>query len=117
MSRYFRDKWNKNAPLEADYVNDQTRRTLENVTISGGGNITRFGDDAIIKAGAGMAGNMPNVPTVKELPPIPTYGHRAVFWTSEDGGTGDNQVWDAYVGQARWTPRQNFTALDGTPIE
>lgn len=58
-----------------------------------------------------------SVPTVETLPAIPTgyEEYQAVFWTSVGAGTGDDQVWEAYVGQGRWYPCQKPTTLSGVP--
>lgn len=55
------------------------------------------------------------VDTVETLPAIPTLGHRKVFWTSVGAGTGDDQLWEAYVGQSRWYPCQKPTTHSGAP--
>jgi len=115
MTRYFRDRAHRGAPVDADYINGQTERALESIAVAGGGSITRFSDNAIITAGAGMGAAVSGlrIDIVEELPPIPDYGGRFVFWTSAGAGTGDNQIWMAFAGQTRWTPSQYPTTKSG----
>lgn len=65
----------------------------------------------------GGSGVFTDVPTVLSLPPIPTTPgtFRMVFWTSANGGTGDNQPWWTYYGYNRWYPMK-FSTLSGIPI-
>ena len=56
-----------------------------------------------------------SVDEVETLPAIPTTGYSMVFWTSVGAGTGDDQTWEAYPGQARWYPCQKPTTLSGAP--
>ena len=65
--------------------------------------------------GSGSGGGGFSIPTVKRLPPIPSSGFRAVFWTSQDGGTGDDQVWWASQGCAYWRPGWAWTTKIGNP--
>lgn len=51
---------------------------------------------------------------VLNLPPIPTFGAKLVFWTSEGAGTGDDQIWGAFAGQVRWYPMQFFVYYAST---
>jgi hypothetical protein len=59
---------------------------------------------------------MPQPAIVTALPAIPETGCLMVLWTSDDGGTGDNQVWMAYAGQAKWYPMQFFTSKSGAVV-
>lgn len=58
------------------------------------------------------------VETVLELPPIPTVpsSYKKVFWTSAGTGNGDDQMWEVYTGQTKYTPCQYSTLLSGVPI-
>ncbi len=51
---------------------------------------------------------------VKNLPAIPQKP-TIVFWASEDGGTGDNQLWFAAPGYSRWYPMIFITDKNGAP--
>jgi len=66
--------------------------------------------------GGGGGGGGTGVEVVTALPAIPDEGYKMVFWTSADGGTGDNQLWEVYAGQTAWTPCQNYTTLSGVPV-
>jgi hypothetical protein len=56
------------------------------------------------------------VPTVEELPAVPTVAntYQMVFWTSAGAGDGDDRVWWTYYGLTRWYPLV-YTTLAGTP--
>ena len=57
---------------------------------------------------------------VKVLPPIPTgRGYDEVTWCSPeslDGGTGDDNIWEASALYGEWTPRGYLTSLSGVPV-
>lgn len=55
-----------------------------------------------------------SIPVVKELPALPETKFLLVFWTSEDGGSGDDQLWLGTPTGARWMPLANFTDKDGS---
>lgn len=57
-----------------------------------------------------------SIPIVKDLPPIPD-APGFVYWTEEDGGNGDNQVWQSGPGRQDWIPISGFSLLSGVPIE
>ena len=61
---------------------------------------------AIPSVTGGSGGSSFSVPTVEELPAIPTDPETfsQVFWTSAGAGTGDDQVWHTYTGMTRWYP-------------
>ncbi len=52
---------------------------------------------------------------VATLPAIPTTGVEFVEWTSESGGTGDDQVWMGVPGATEWTAMQFHTSKSGAP--
>lgn len=66
----------------------------------------------------GGGGSNFNVETVLELPDIPsTPGtYKRVFWTSNGAGNGDNQMWEVYAGQTKYTACQYTTLLSGVPL-
>lgn len=68
-----------------------------------------------ISSSSSSSGSSFDVPSVPVLPPISDTGYQKVFWTSADGGSGDNQTWDTYTGQTRWYPCQKPTTLSGVP--
>lgn len=73
----------------------------------------RTGDEVSRLAVGGSGGY---ITTVKTLPAIPIRP-RLVFWTSADGGTGDNGLWFAAPGYTVWSPDNRFTTQAGTPAE
>ena len=70
------------------------------------------------EGGGGSGGAGDRVPTVLVLPAIPTGVAKAkkVFWTSDGEGTGDDQMWEVYVGQDAWTPVQFTTSNSGAVV-
>lgn len=52
------------------------------------------------------------IKTVKTLPDIPT-SPTLVWWTSTDGGQGDDQLWASAPDETQWWPMMKFTILGG----
>jgi hypothetical protein len=83
---------------------------------SGDGAISISADAPRAQQGAVGGGGF-DVAIVAALPPLPESGIKMVFWTSDDGGTGDDQLWVAFAGQPAYTPMQYYTVLSGVPVE
>ena len=60
-------------------------------------------------------GSANNIQTVLSLPGIPTTFARQVFWTSEGGGSGDDQIWATGPNNSLWYPTMKFSVKSGTP--
>ena len=102
---------------------ENEKRRLDTFRITGGPGVrvSQMGDMVRIDfEGARGGGGGLNIAWVTELPAIPTAPEtsRIVFWAGSDrkeGGTGDNQLWTASTGDARWYPcGAKFTDEDGT---
>ena len=70
-------------------------------------------------AGGGGGGNdvgRITIPTVEELPAVPTNGNtmQIVLWTSAGAGDGDDGLWWTKDGMTRWYPMV-YSSLNGTP--
>lgn len=64
----------------------------------------------------GGAAIIPEIPRVGALPAIPESGKGEVYWDSTlSPNTGDNQLWECYAGETKWTPCQRSTNKSGTP--
>lgn len=93
-------------------------KTFGDVTADGNNNGLWFWNLSTWERVNGALGTVMVIPTVQDLPPIPSSGWRVVHWTSEDDGNGDDQHWFADETDTVWRPYGGkFTALAGTPGE
>lgn len=113
------DRIKRGKPVRATDVTDLPRQTLHGIAPGANVNIERAGDQMLVRAKGGPPGGFAIDP-VADLPPIPTTGWRFVYWygdNDDEGGTGDYQVWFAYVNQIMWSPLQFATPLSGIPTQ
>lgn len=118
MDRFEKTSPRPNQPVRARDIRQIPRDTLMHLRNNSTTQISRYGENTMIKTKA-VAESLSTglrIEKVLALPPIPTSGGRFVFWTSEGAGTGDDQIWVAYAGQTAWTPMQKYTTKSGTPV-
>jgi hypothetical protein len=91
-------------------VSGIARRTPQEITGGAGVQVQQVGNRLVIKSTATGGGGIGfSVDIVNAFPPIPASGYRKIFLTT------DNQLWEAFAGQNRWTACQYATTLDGYP--
>lgn len=100
---------------------DDSPVAVDGVVLEAGNNVRveRRGPNRYVIHGEAVAGEGLRIERVRALPPlVPTGGRaRLVHWLgSEEGGSGDNQVWIGYPGRERYVPMGGvLTLLDGVP--
>ena len=118
MNRYEKRRYQDGSKIQPSDLNDMPRRAVESIRSTSNTRVNRLGDNVTIKNTGDIvraAGGL-NVAIVTELPAIPASGAKFVFWTSADGGTGDNQIWVAFKGQTKYYPLQFYTTNSGIPL-
>lgn len=114
--------------LSADMVNTIVAAMKRMVVGGDGIRVEVMGDQIRINAkrqlftprGAGGGGGNDvgrfTIPTVEELPAVPTNGNtmQIVQWTSAGAGDGDDGLWWTKDGMTRWYPMV-YSSINGTP--
>ena len=109
-------------PQSASLENEKRRLDTFRVIGGPGVRISQTGDIVRIDVDGVRGSSGEGQPQwVKTLPAIPTAPktRKVVYWmsaTTEEGGTGDDQFWEAATGWTAYRPLDKYTTLSGVPV-